>query len=539
MRLLPDQNPRGRFVRSASNFRSVKSVKLYVHTLIAVLPLLRALQALTVLAAICGLAAPSWAQDSALSKSISSGWKSVVKETSKAAKSVSKAANDALGPQKPKRKKSAKRKSGDGESGGPANDDAAIEKAAASTSNGRKKEKVTAKPVAAPVEDDEGPPVPLVREPPIDRPATATANKPAVATKDAGPRRLPPPPVPANTAGERQAPTAWSASTVDDADDALPKATVVPLKGDTTRKPDRSGKEPAPGKPLPITMIPPKAADGASEPANAWSAEDIAVARANCDAILKNVDAVTVPEGPVREGACGAPAPVRLVSIGKNPAVTLQPQPLVTCDLVAGLSQWMKNDIQPLAKKHLGAGITKIETMSDYSCRMAYGRKGNKLSEHGRANALDIRGFVTAKGEAAHVLEQWGKTERDRQAEAAKTAAENAAAEKASEAAAAAGSKTAVETVSALDGPSGKRPAPAMASLGATGLKPSLHSRSEKAAAAIVPEEPQNKKAQFLRDAHASACRIFGTSLGPESNEAHSNHFHVDMAARKRTKICE
>jgi hypothetical protein len=491
---------------------------------------------------------PSWAQDSELSKSISSGWKSVVKETSKAAKSVSKAANDALGPQKPKRKKSAKRKSNDGDQGGTTNDGAATEKAAASKSTGGKKEKATTKPAAAPVEDDEGPPVPLVREPAmdrptVDRPTTATADKPApTATKDAGPRRLPPPPVPANAKVDRPAPKAWTASTVDDGpDDAVPRADVVPLKGDAARNTDPSGKrrEPAPGKPLPITMIPPKSADAASEPANAWSAEEIAAARANCDAILKNVDAVTVPEGPVREGACGAPAPVRLVSIGKNPAVTLQPQPLVTCDLVAGLSQWMKNDIQPLAKKHLGAGITKIETMSDYSCRMAYGRKGNKLSEHGRANALDIRGFVTAKGETAHVLDQWGRTERDRQAEATKIAAQNAAAEKASEAAAAAGSKTAVETVSALDAPSGKRPAPAMASLGATGLKPSLHSRREKAAAAIVPEEPHNKKAQFLRDAHASACRIFGTSLGPESNEAHRNHFHVDMAPRRRTKICE
>ena len=44
----------------------------------------------------------------------------------------------------------------------------------------------------------------------------------------------------------------------------------------------------------------------------------------------------------------------------------------------------------------------------------------------------------------------------------------------------------------------------------------------------------------FLRAAHRSACKIFGTVLGPEANNAHKNHFHVDMAERiKHTKICE
>jgi Extensin-like protein C-terminus len=46
-------------------------------------------------------------------------------------------------------------------------------------------------------------------------------------------------------------------------------------------------------------------------------------------------------------------------------------------------------------------------------------------------------------------------------------------------------------------------------------------------------------KTDFLRGVHASACRIFGTVLGPEANSAHRNHFHVDMAERKLRSICE
>ena len=39
--------------------------------------------------------------------------------------------------------------------------------------------------------------------------------------------------------------------------------------------------------------------------------------------------------------------------------------------------------------------------MSSYSCRNAYGRAEGRLSEHGKVNALDIAGFVTARGQAA------------------------------------------------------------------------------------------------------------------------------------------
>ena len=60
--------------------------------------------------------------------------------------------------------------------------------------------------------------------------------------------------------------------------------------------------------------------------------------------------------------------------------------------------------------------------------------------------------------------------------------------------------------------------------------------RSQAAAAAAHP----SGKTDFLRAAHRSACKLFNTVLGPEANNAHQNHFHVDMAERiKNTKICE
>src|SRR4051794_13321536 len=54
-----------------------------------------------------------------------------------------------------------------------------------------------------------------------------------------------------------------------------------------------------------------------------WSAEEIAAAQAHCAAVLKTVEAVTIPEGPFRSGACGTAAPVKLITIGSNPQIAL------------------------------------------------------------------------------------------------------------------------------------------------------------------------------------------------------------------------
>ncbi|MDO9338142.1 MAG: extensin family protein [Caulobacter sp.] len=42
-------------------------------------------------------------------------------------------------------------------------------------------------------------------------------------------------------------------------------------------------------------------------------------------------------------------------------------------------------------------------------------------------------------------------------------------------------------------------------------------------------------KGQFLRRVRAGGCRLFGTTLGPDYNAAHANHFHLDMG---QWKIC-
>lgn len=320
------------------------------------------------------------------------------------------------------------------------------------------------------------------------------------------------------------------------------------------------------------SLFPSKTAPKAPE---TWSAAEIAAAKSQCAAILKRINAVAIPEPPLREGACGAPAPIQLISIGKNPQIALDPPATVTCDLAEALHSWMKSDVSALAKTHLGADVIKIEVMSSYSCRAAYGRKGNRLSEHAAAKALDIRGFVTAGGKSAYVLEDWGTPQREivarinaEKARAAQAFAAQQAAEKAAQAA-----QIQMSAKSVAGQPAPQPPPVANASSAgapAGGIATSSITRGSPRLTVTLPggrvtdevdpetgssglslgpsrlggpvpvQSDAERKQEFLHAVHASACRIFGTTLGPEANAAHRNHLHVDVAARANgLKICD
>jgi len=357
------------------------------------------------------------------------------------------------------------------------------------------------------------------------------------------------------------------------------------------RKPSLEIARPKPEASWPVTLTTKaagKTGEGTSADASSWSAAEISSARALCAQIFKSLDVVTLPEEPIKEGPCGDPAPVRLVSIGTNPAVTLSPPPIVNCQMVEALHRWLSKELQPLARKHLRSPITTINVMSSYSCRNAYGRTNGSLSEHARANALDIRGFVTKKGVESQLLAHWGPTQKEL-AEAKRLAAEKAAAAKAARLAEAQRKREAWKQTQATRKAEGERAltaelappmradaTPALTMLGATAGKfyrtlvedekdgtaeienqPDAMGSAQKLGgpetqAAVQLPEPKAKiapsvasrravntqYARFLREAHASACRIFGTVLGPEANKAHSNHFHIDLAQRERGNYC-
>lgn len=47
------------------------------------------------------------------------------------------------------------------------------------------------------------------------------------------------------------------------------------------------------------------------------------------------------------------------------------------------------------------------------------------------------------------------------------------------------------------------------------------------------------REAGYWRMLWTGGCRIFGTTLGPEANAAHKDHFHFDAKRRRRSGFCE
>ncbi len=188
-----------------------------------------------------------------------------------------------------------------------------------------------------------------------------------------------------------------------------------------------------------------------------WPQDTIKEANAMCVETLRALTLEFEPVAPIRNGACGAPAPIKLRTITADPKVEILPAATMTCPMAAALERWLRTVVQPRAKELLHAAIVHIHNVASYDCRHRNNDPFQRISFHAYAEAIDIAGFTTAKGERINIQEHWP-----------------------------------------LDDPRGR----------------------------------------FLKDIHQGACRIFGTVLGPEANEAHKNHFHFDLASRRKP-LCD
>jgi hypothetical protein len=98
-------------------------------------------------------------------------------------------------------------------------------------------------------------------------------------------------------------------------------------------------------------------------------------------------------------GECTASDVVTLDAIllpDKTRAVVSPPATL-RCPMAEALAQWIINDVAP-AIAASGTSLRNIETLASFNCRPRNGIAGAPVSEHGRANALDVRAFGVTGG---------------------------------------------------------------------------------------------------------------------------------------------
>ena len=70
----------------------------------------------------------------------------------------------------------------------------------------------------------------------------------------------------------------------------------------------------------------------------------------------------------------------------------------VTCPMAAALYLWERDVVAPAAARHLDARVARIDHAGTYACRRVSGSATGRPSQHARANAIDVSGFLLANG---------------------------------------------------------------------------------------------------------------------------------------------
>ena len=150
--------------------------------------------------------------------------------------------------------------------------------------------------------------------------------------------------------------------------------------------------------PTPSPMI---TAPKNTQPAPAETAPTAFVYSAGCPALMDGRIKAVYTEA-LSDGECGERSPLKLTEIAK-PQIVLSGSPLVNCAMATRLADWAEQ-IDGLAKIHLGTGLKRLVTGPGYQCRRRNGAADGKISEHGFANALDVLGFELADGRKMDIL---------------------------------------------------------------------------------------------------------------------------------------
>ena len=99
-------------------------------------------------------------------------------------------------------------------------------------------------------------------------------------------------------------------------------------------------------------------------------------------------------------GSCGAEDVVRLdaVVLKNGERIALAPAPTLRCPMAEAVAHWIREEVTPAAAATFGSPAHTVLAGTSYECRGRDRVPGAKLSEHGRANALDLRGLKLANG---------------------------------------------------------------------------------------------------------------------------------------------
>jgi hypothetical protein len=99
-------------------------------------------------------------------------------------------------------------------------------------------------------------------------------------------------------------------------------------------------------------------------------------------------------------GACGVPKAYRVTQAA---GVKLSQPATIRLATAQRLDWWLRNQAIPIIGNR-GGGLVGIQVAAHYACRTRNSRRGARLSEHAKGNAIDISAFILADGTRLTVL---------------------------------------------------------------------------------------------------------------------------------------
>lgn len=95
---------------------------------------------------------------------------------------------------------------------------------------------------------------------------------------------------------------------------------------------------------------------------------------------------------------------LQAVVLSDKTRIGVEPPAIVRCPMAEAIVSWVREEAGPRARE-FGAPLKSIENSGSFDCRGRNGDASAKLSEHGRANALDLRALKLANGKVLELTD--------------------------------------------------------------------------------------------------------------------------------------
>ena len=152
------------------------------------------------------------------------------------------------------------------------------------------------------------------------------------------------------------------------------------------------------GRPAKTAALPPAAEPGAKDTADT-AEPDTPPSPSACQLRLTDELAAIQVMPPIKTEQCAVDDVVRLDAVVAKDGrrVAMSPPATLRCTMAEAVVHWVRDELAPT---EFGAPLKSLSIDTSFECRSRNRIKGAKLSEHGNANAIDVRTVTLTNGKS-------------------------------------------------------------------------------------------------------------------------------------------